>query len=268
MKLNFIIRHVILGLFLITFANCQPSAAESEADASATTTETETAPEEMTGVNTLSEAEVEAGWELLFNGEDLSQWHTYGQDTIGTAWKIDADGSFYLDNTNKNEWQVVGGGDIVTNEAYENYELSLEWKIDSCGNSGIIYNIVEDDRSQYPWQTGPEMQILDDDCHPDGKYDTHRAGCLYDMLVVSKETVKPAREWNTVRLVVTDGKVEQWLNGHLAVEYPNAGPEWVAMIAGSKFKDMELFGLSTSGKIGLQDHGDKVSFRNVKIRNL
>ncbi|PHI18672.1 glycosyl hydrolase [Lewinellaceae bacterium SD302] len=218
--------------------------------------------------NTLSKAEQDAGWKLLFNGHDLRGWHTYGQDTVGKAWKVNSEGSLYLDTSEKDGWQVKGGGDIVTDQSYENYELELEWKIAPCGNSGIIYNIVEDDQSDYMWQTGPEMQILDNSCHPDAQYPTHRAATLYDMLEVSQENVKSVGQWNKVRLVVTDGQVKHYLNNRLVVEYPNVGKEWERMIKRSKFKDMKLFGKSTSGRIGLQDHGDGVWFRNVKVREL
>jgi hypothetical protein len=206
-------------------------------------------------------------WTSLFNGEDFTGWHTYGKEGVGAAWKID-DGAIHLDVANKDGWQAEGGGDIVTDESYANYELELEWKIGDCGNSGIIYNIVETDEYDYPWLTGPEMQVLDNKCHPDAKIITHRAGDLYDMISVEEENVRPAGEWNQVKLVVTDGKVEHWLNGKKQVEYVNKGPEWEAMIAESKFKDFGAFGQATSGKISLQDHGDAVWYRNIRIRQL
>lgn len=212
--------------------------------------------------NTLSEAEAAAGWRLLFNGKDLSGWHNYGKTSVGSGWKIAEDGSLYLDPS------AEDGGDIVSDESYANYELLLEWKISDCGNSGIIYNVVEDEQSQHPWQTGPEMQILDNKCHPDAELENHQAGSLYDMIAVSERTVLPANEWNQVKLLVSDGRAEHWLNGKKVVEYPNQGEAWEAMIAQSKFKDMPNFGKSSSGKIALQDHSDKVSFRNIKIRSL
>ena len=207
-------------------------------------------------------------WVDLFNGKDLSGWHTYGQDTVGQAWKVNDAGELYLDVSDKGEWQVNNGGDIVTDDAYGNYELELEWNIGKCGNSGIIYNVVERDDYEFPWLTGPEMQILDNTCHPDAEYPNHRAGDLYDLVAVSEETVRPAGEWNQVRLVVRDGEVEHWLNDKKVVVYQNDNDAWRQRIAGSKFKDFGSFGSATAGKISLQDHGDPVRFRNIRIRPL
>lgn len=214
----------------------------------------------------MAKTDIAGDWVSLFNGKDLSGWHTYGKEGVGAAWKID-DGAIHLDVANKDGWQAEGGGDIVTDKEYSNYEFELEWRIGENGNSGIIYNVIENGYD-YPWLTGPEMQVLDNDGHPDGKIKTHRAGDLYDMVSVAEENVKPVGEWNKAKLVVTDGHVEHWLNGKKQVEYPNSGPEWAAMIEKSKFKDFDAFGKSTSGKISLQDHGDAVWYRNIRIRQL
>ena len=128
--------------------------------------------------------------------------------------------------------------------------------------------MVESDEHDYVWQTGPEMQILDNTCHPDTKYPTHRAGDLYDMIETKYVTVKPAGEWNQIRLVSNNGVIEHWQNGHMVVRYDNTSDEWVEMIKNSKFKDMPAFGKSSSGFVTLQDHGDPVFFKNIKIREL
>jgi cytochrome c len=214
--------------------------------------------------NTLSEAEKAAGWKLLFDGKTTAGWHSFNQKTAAKKWVVQ-DGALTLDP--KAPGAVEGNGDLVTDGDFANYELCLEWKISDCGNSGVIYNVVEDPKYDWAWQTGPEMQIIDNACHPDGKILKHRAGDLYDLVSVSKETVKPAGQWNEARLVNRNGKVEHWLNGSKVVEVDMTGEAWEKLIAGSKFKGMPDFGRKTSGHIMLQDHGgDRVWFRNVKIR--
>ena len=212
-----------------------------------------------------------AEFESLFDGASLdAHWHTYGGGDVGAAWAIAEDGgSFHLDAAEKDaDGHVVGGGDIVTDASFDAYELILEWRIADCGNSGIIYNVTESEEYPYPWMTGPEMQILDDTCHPDAKIRTHRAGDLYDMVEGDSTAVRPAGEWNEARLVVRDGRVEHHLNGVRMVGYANEGEAWEAMIAESKFAEMPGFGKTTGGRIALQDHGDEVHFRNVRVREL
>jgi len=216
---------------------------------------------ELLAQNTLTKAEQKAGWKLLFDGKSAKGWHTYNNKTLGQGWKV-AGGVLYLDSSVKE-----GRGDIVTDAVYENFELSLEWMIDSCGNSGIMYNVIEDAKYKTPWLTGPELQIIDNDCHPDAKHVKHRAGDFYDLIAANKETVK-AHDWNEARIVSNKGKMEFWLNGNKSVEVTMHTPEWDALVAGSKFKSMPDFGKATKGHIVLQDHGDKVSFRNIKIREI
>jgi cytochrome c len=217
--------------------------------------------------NTLSEKEKAQGWKLLFDGKTTSGWRKFKEDKIGSAWKV-KDGTLYLDNSKKKDWQTLGGGDIVTNDEFENYELSLEWKIQKCGNSGVIYNVVESDKYDYVWQTGPEMQILDNTCHPDGRLDKHRASNLYDLIESKFVAANPAGEWNQARIISNKGKYEFWLNGYKQVEFEMHNQEWNDMVAKSKFKDMPDFGKATKGHIALQDHGDQVWFRNIKVREL
>jgi cytochrome c len=217
--------------------------------------------------NTLTKTEEKEGWKLLFDGKTLKGWRNFKSDKIGEAWSV-TDGAIHLNKTQKEGFQVKGGGDIVTEGEFENYELSLEWKIAPCGNSGIIFNVVESPEYQYVWQTGPEMQVLDNTCHPDAKIEKHRAGNLYDLIASPTESVKPANEWNTAKIISNKGHLEFWLNGVKQVETTMFTPEWEAMIKGSKFKDMPGFGKARKGKISLQDHGDLVWYRNIKIKVL
>jgi len=217
--------------------------------------------------NALSEAEKKAGWELLFDGVSTKGWHTFNKSEAGSAWKIE-NGELYLDNTKKDGWQTAGGGDIVTDKEYKNFDLKLEWKISEGGNSGIIFYVQEDGKHDYTWQTGPEMQVVDNEKHPDGKLIKHQAGDLYDLISCSKKTVKPAGEWNQVEIISKDGSLDLFLNGEKVVSTTLWNDAWKKLVAGSKFNEMPDFGKFTSGKIALQDHGDKVFYRNIRIKEL
>ena len=229
-----------------------------------------TQPAQQYGPNMLTATEQQQGWKLLFDGQTTSGWRRYGKPDVGSSWIIE-DGAWKL-NARKDEngkWFVEDRGDLMTEGEYENFELNLEWKISNCGNSGIMFSVVESDEYGNAWQTGPEMQILDNTCHPDARYPTHRAADLYDMIECKYVTVKPAGDWNKVRLIKKDGKVEHWLNGFKVVEYEMYNEAWNTMIANSKFKGYSGFGQSPKGHIVLQDHGDaQVWFRDIKIREL
>jgi hypothetical protein len=220
-----------------------------------------------TAMNTLTEEEKNAGWELLFDGSTMNGWHRYGNRPVGEAWRV-TDGTIHLDATNKENWKARAG-DIVSDNEYENFELSVDWKVDTGANSGIIFYIHEDStKYEWPWNTGMEMQVLDNERHRDAKILKHRAGDLYDLISCSKETVRPALEWNTAVVKSVNGKLDLFLNGENVVSTTLWDDNWKKMIAGSKFKDMDGFGSFKKGKIALQDHGDNVWYRNIKIRKL
>jgi uncharacterized protein YaiE (UPF0345 family) len=211
------------------------------------------------------------GFTNLFDGKTTSGWHTYGKTGVGKAWKV-IDGTLHLDAKAKADWQTAEGGDIVTDEEFENFHLKYEWKIAPKGNSGVVFFIKEDPQYQFMWHTGPEMQVLDNgtgtsEGHPDGKIVSHRAGDLYD-LIVSKEVVKPAGEWNMAEVVVNNKTLTFYLNGQQTVSTTLWDDGWKALIAKSKFKNMPAFGKFSKGRIGLQDHGDDVWFRNVRLKRL
>lgn len=210
----------------------------------------------------------DTGWVSLFDGNTFNGWHAYGKTAVGKAWKI-ADGAIYLDTTNKKNWQTDDGGDIVTNDEYENFDFKTEWKIAPNGNSGIIFLVHEDtSKYHYVWNTGPEMQVLDNNGHPDAKIPKHRAGDLYDLISSSTETVKPAGEWNEAEVKVNNGKLDLYLNGTNVVSTTLWDDNWKKLIAGSKFKDMPDFGTFKKGHISLQDHGNSVWYRNIMIKKL
>lgn len=222
-----------------------------------------------TAHNTLTGEEEANGWKVLFDGKAISGWHNYNKQGIGRKWKV-ADGTLVFEGKDASEqnWHSSDGGDIVTDGEYENFELALEWKISEAGNSGIMYNVVEDPKYQYAWHTGMEMQVTDNVRHPDGQFETHRAGDLYDLVSARLVTVNPAGAWNRVRLVVNKGHVEHWLNGYKILNYDLWTPEWEEWVKASKFVEMADFGKARKGRIALQDHGDKVAYRNIKIREL
>ena len=158
--------------------------------------------------NYLSKDEKKEGWTLLFDGKTVNGWHVFQKPTtMNPQWMVE-NGTLTL--TGK------GGGDIVTNEEYENFELNLEWKISKNGNSGIFFNVSEDAEFNAPWKTGPEMQILDDEGHPDGKIPSHVSGSSYDLALPLVKSVRAVGEWNHVRIIVVLGKVQIWrLTGRL-----------------------------------------------------
>ncbi len=239
------IQKMLVGLALVSLGACSGS-------------------KQMVSDNALSKQEKKEGWELLFDGSTTKGWHTYGKTEVGAAWKV-ADGTLYFDAENKDG----GGGDIVTNDAFENYHLKLEWKISPNGNSGIIFNI-KDDRAKYKhvWYTGMEMQVLDNNGHPDAKIRKHRAGDLYDLIESSQETVKPVGEWNLAEIIQNNGQLELRLNGVAVVKTTLWDDAWKELVANSKFKNTPDFGVFRSGHIALQDHGNNVWFKNIKIRKL
>lgn len=209
--------------------------------------------------NTLTAAEKAQGWKLLFNGKDLTGWKVYRKAATPAQWKV-VDGAIAL--------TAGDAGDLITKDEYGDFDLSLEWKISPKGNSGVIYMIKEVDSAAQTYNTGPEMQVLDNEGHADGKTPSHRAGAIYDLVVPKEGVVKPVGQWNQARIVMKKGRLEHWLNGQKVAESSYGDDAWLKLVAGSKFKTMPLFGLAKTGHIGLQDHGNQVWFRSIKIKTL
>lgn len=213
--------------------------------------------------NTLTARERAEGWQLLFNGHDLAGWRSFGGDAPPPSWTV-RDGTLML---TKDDGRM-SGTDLVTAESYGAFELTLDWKVERGGNSGVLYLARNAPPATQIYETGLEMQILDDAGHPDGKIPSHRAGALYDITVPPPGASRPAGSWNHARLRVEPGRIRQWLNGKLTADVPYGDAAWRAKVAASKFARMPLFGTFPSGVIGLQDHGEPVAFRNIKLRQL
>ena len=196
-------------------------------------------------------------WQTLFDGKTLAGWHVHqkaGQPITG--------------------WLVVDGaitrtgddGDLVTDKVYRDFELTLEWKVPPKGNSGVIYRI--DPSSDVTYTSGPEMQVLDDAGHADGKSPLTSAGADYGLYPAPRGIVKPAEQWNSARLVVRGTHVEHWLNGTQVVSYELGSADWAARVAKSKFAQWASYGKAPAGLIALQNHGDRVQYRNIRLREL
>jgi len=221
-----------------------------------------------TAPNTLSPQEAKDGVILLFDGKTTDQWRGYGKTDFPKGWVI-ADNSLQCLGSGKGE--AGQGGDIITKEKFKNFELTLEWKISEGGNSGIFY-LAQEIKGEPIWKSAPEMQVLDNAKHPDaklGKDGDRQAGSLYDLIPAVPQNAKPAGEWNTVKIIVYKGTVIHYQNGVQVLEYHLWTDDWKKMCANSKFKDYIWFvDTAPEGYIGLQDHGDDVWYRNIKIKKL
>lgn len=219
--------------------------------------------------NTLSKKELEDGWILMFNGLTTDGWRSYnGESFPDQGWEV-VDGTLHVIGSGRGE--AGGGGDILFDRKFSNFELSLEWKVSEGGNSGIFY-LAQEIPGEPVWKSAPEMQILDNAKHPDaklGKDGNRAAGALYDLIPGNFDAVKPAGEWNQAKVMVYKGTVVHTMNGENVVEYHLWTDDWNDMVANSKFKDYEgFYNPAEEGYIVLQDHGDDVWFRNIKIREL
>jgi hypothetical protein len=204
----------------------------------------------------------------LFDGKTTKGWHSYGKAEASSAWKAE-DGVLHLDASNKNDWQTKNGGDLVTDEEYENFEFSVEWKIAKGGNSGIIFFIKEDPKKYpYTWHTGIETQICDNKRNEDGQILKHRAGDLYDLMAINKDVVKPGNEWNKTVIIANNGVLNIFVNDEQVLTTKLWNESWDKLVSESKFREWPDFGTFKKGKIALQDHGADVWFRDIKIRKL
>jgi len=248
---------------------CGGSATEStEEEASA---EREASTEEVVVLNILTQGEIDEGWVLLFDAESTAGWRSYCKETFPSGWEI-VDGTIHCIGSGRGA--AGDGGDIVAVKQYSNFELKLEWKISEGGNSGMFYLAREKcgDGGQPIWRSAPEMQVLDNLKHPDanmGKDGNRQAGSLYDLIPADPQNAKPVGEWNQVKIMVYKGTVVHEMNGENVLEYHLWTDDWKDMVSNSKFAGWEDFiDIAQTGFIGLQDHGDDVWYRNIKIKEL
>ena len=238
MKINILhlLKITTVTLPFLTLTQCKDNAAGSKEEKSST-----------------SEATNDDTWEILFDGKDLSNFRNFKKQEVNPKWEV-KDGIFTLTGG--------GGGDLMTKKQYSSFELKLDYKISKEGNSGIMYHVSESENT--PWMTGPEVQIID---NVDG-HDPQKSGWLYGLYPATIDATNPAGEWNSMHIIITPEKCEHYLNGKKYCEYVKGSPEWDKKVAASKFVKFSKFGKETKGHISLQDHGNVVSFRNVKIKDL
>lgn len=214
--------------------------------------------------NVLSAQEQAQGWRLLFDGRTTQGWRGFGKESMPVG------------PDNRPGWEVIDGclvrtgpgGDIITVDQFGSFELSLEWRVCAGGNSGIFYRVAEQPDFQWVWQTGPEMQVLDNSEHRDGQKSLTSAGANYALYAPEKDATRAVGLFNEARIVVRGQRVEHWLNGEKLLEYELGGEDWKQRVASSKFAQMPAYGTMARGHIALQDHGDRVWYRNIKIREL
>lgn len=254
----------ITAVSLLACNNSSDSSAESKKDTSAATTAT-TATVSL--VRPLTEQEKADGWQLLFDGTSKG-WHKYHGGSIESAGWV-ADSTLHFDAAKAE--QNKNGADIVTDDKFENFDLKLDVKIDTGGNSGVMFLVHEgEDSAKYynTYFTGPEMQVLDNAKHPDSKIHKHRAGDLYDLIACAKEVAKPALEWNEYEIKIDSAKLNMFVNGTNVVSTTLWDDKWNKLVAGSKFKQWPEFAKAKKGRFALQDHGHNVWFRNIRVKKL
>lgn len=212
--------------------------------------------------NFLTREEIDGGWKLLFDGATFNGWRNFGGDSV-IGWTVDSGAMLALGQGGDH------ANDIITRDEFENFELSLDWKTSTGGNSGIFFNAVEDTAVEAIYQIAPEYQIIDEVTWGDSLTEGQKAAGCYDMYYAKQDKkLMPVGEWNNSKIVVNNGHVEHWLNGDMVVEYQMWTPEWDSLKSVRKWKDYPLYGTAHKGHIGLQDHGKKTWFRNIKIKTL
>lgn len=201
-------------------------------------------------------AQQASDWISLFDGKTIAHWRGFKMATVPDGWRV-VDGTIT---------RTGDGADLVSREQYTNFEFEFEWKVPPGGNSGIMFRVTE--ALERTYHSGPEYQILDNARHADGKNPLTSAGANYALHAPTRDASRPVGEWNQGRLIVNGNNVQHWLNGEKVVEYTLGTPQWTALVKASKFNEWPQYGREPRGHLVIQDHGDRVQFRNLRIRVL
>ena len=243
-----------IALGALTLSGCSPGA-DAQGDEN-----DDGATGDASALNRLSTEEQADGWRSLFDGETLAGWRGYGLEGLPAGWEV-AEGTIHFSPPEEGE-----RSDLMTEEQFESFDLAFDWAVTPGGNSGIFFHVSEDyDRS---YETGPEYQILDNAGHRDGGSPLTSAGSNYALHPPTEDVTRPLGEFNEARILVHGDHVEHWLNGHKLLAYTLWDDDWKARVAASKFGSMPGYGRNHAGHVVLQDHGDEIWVRNVKIRTL
>jgi len=216
--------------------------------------------------NTLTDNEAREGWQLLFNGRNLKGWHSYLEKVPGRTWQVH-NGTIVLDKYDRSSDGELS--DLVTDSSYTNFDLRLEWKMDACSNSGVLFYVHESPEFKNTYETGPEMQIADLDCNDDGRILKCRAGDLYDLVSADTEWVKKGGQWNDYEIVSDNGHLTFFMNGHRTIDMQLWNDSWRALITRSKFTAWPAYGTFREGHLALQGtEPGKLWFRNIRLKRL
>ncbi len=257
---NFLILLLFSFAGILVLNNCVRKKQEKKAEQELSVT---VAAVDTLHSNTLTPEEQKEGWRLLFNGKDLDGWKGYNLDSMPDNWSVEEGCLVCLGKGSDMR------GDLITVQEFGDFDLKLEWKLSPGGNSGIFYRVVEAPQYPTPYVTGPEYQLIDQLGWKGKKLaDWQTTGAAYAVYPPVNPRIKPALEWNTAEIVVKGNHVIHYLNGAKVVEYDLQSEDWKKRVSESKWKDHPEYGMASKGHIGLQDHGSRIWFRNIKIREL
>jgi len=255
-------KRTLLLLFIAVFFSLNSNAVPKKKEAM----------KEKSAMNALTNEEKAQGWLLMFDGKTNEGWRGYNKPGFPAGWIIE-NGTLKCQDSGRGEAGATNGGDIIfAKQKFSNFHLKLEWKISEGGNSGVFY-LGREVEGWEIYRTAPEFQLLDNDRHPDallGKDGNRKASSLYDLIAAKPQNTKPAGEWNSIEIICYQGTVVHKQNGETVLEYHLWTPEWNALVKNSKFPELnpDWANVAKEGVIGLQDHGNAVWFRNIKIRSL